>query len=93
MPKVMVTGVTDVCGRKEVLAEISEPGRPTIKPVIEEGEEAGPVRVLHIDIERGLVNVRIHGEMSTLALPSPSTPAPPPPAPPPHRPYRPPLRR
>jgi hypothetical protein len=80
MPKVIVTGLTDVCGRRQVLAEISEPGRPTIKPVLAEGEEAGLVQVLHIDVGRGVVNVRIHGEASTLALPSPSVSAALPPA-------------
>ena len=79
MPKVVVTGITDVCGRRQVLAEISEPGRPAIKPVLAEGEEAGLVRVLHIDVGRGLVSVRIHGEESTLALHSPSVHAAPPP--------------
>lgn len=79
MPKVIVTGLTDVCGRRQVLAEISEPGRPTIKPVLAEGEEAGLVQVLHIDVGRGLVNVRIHGEASTLALASGLAPAAPPP--------------
>ena len=79
MPKVVVTGITDVCGRRQVLAEISEPGRPAIKPVLAEGEEAGLVRVLHIDVRHGLVNVRIHGEESTLALHSPSVHAAPPP--------------
>ena len=78
VPKVMVTGVTDICGRRQVLAEVSEPGRPAIKPVLSEGEEAGPVQVLHIDVRRGLVNVRIHGEASTLTLPSASVPAAPP---------------
>ena len=47
MPKVVVTGMTDVCGRRQVLAEISEPGRPTIKPVLAEGEEAGLVRAAY----------------------------------------------
>jgi hypothetical protein len=79
MPKVIVTGLTDVCGRRQVLAEISQPGRPAIKPVLAEGEEAGLVRVLHIDVVRGLVNVRIHGEASTLTLASSSVPAAPPP--------------
>lgn len=78
MPQVIVTGMIDVCGRKRLLAEISEPGRPAIKQVLSEGEEAGPVQVLHIDVRRGLVNVRIHGEESTLALHSPSVPAAPP---------------
>jgi hypothetical protein len=73
-PKVIVTGVTDVCGRRQVLAEISEPGRPTIKAVLTEGEEAGLVQVLHIDVGRGLVKVRIQGEESKLALHSPSVP-------------------
>ena len=50
VPKVMVTGVTDICGRRQVLAEVSEPGRPAIKLVLAEGEEAGPVQVLHIDV-------------------------------------------
>ena len=75
MPQVIVTGMIDVCGRKRVLSEISEPGSPAIKQVLSEGEEAGPVQVLHIDVRRGLVNVRIHGEESTLALHSPSVPA------------------
>jgi hypothetical protein len=74
-PKVIVTGVTDVCGRRQVLAEISEPGRPTIKAVLTEGEEAGLVQVIHIDVGRGLVKVRIQGEESKLALHSPSVPA------------------
>ena len=79
VPKVMVTGVTDICGRRQVLAEVSEPGRPAIKLVLAEGEEAGPVQVLHIDVRCGLVNVRIQGEESTLALHSLSVPAAPPP--------------
>ena len=69
-PKVVVTGLTDVCGRKQALIEISEPGEPTIKPVLAEGEEAGLVQLLHIDVGRSLVNVRIHGQTSTLALSS-----------------------
>jgi hypothetical protein len=74
-PTVIVTGITDVCGWRQVLAEISEPGRPTIKPVLAEGEEAGPVRITHIDVARDLVSVRINGEESTLVLPSPAVPA------------------
>jgi hypothetical protein len=38
------------------------------------------VEVIHIDVGRGLVDVRIHGEQSTLALHSPSAPV----APTPH---------
>ena len=79
IPHMIVTGMIDVCGRKRVLAEISDPGRPAIKLVLAEGEEAGPVQVLHIDVRRGLVNVRIHGEESALALHSPSVSAAPPP--------------
>jgi hypothetical protein len=75
MPKVIVTGLTDVCGRRQVLAEISEPGQPTIEPVLAEGEEAGLVRVIHIDVARSLVSVRINGEESTLVLHSPAVPA------------------
>jgi len=37
MPKVIVTGLTDVCGRRQVLAEISEPGRPTLMAVLAGG--------------------------------------------------------
>jgi len=85
MPKMTITGITDICGRRQVLVEISEPGRPAIKPVMTEGEQVGVVKVLHIDVERGLVNVQVHGEASTLALSSFSAPAaspqPPPPMP------------
>jgi len=74
MPNVVVTGITDVGGRRRVLVEISDPGRPTIRPVLSEGEQAGLVEVLHIDVRRGLVDVRIHGEQSRLTLHSPSVP-------------------
>jgi hypothetical protein len=80
IPKVVITGKTDVCGRKRALVEITEPGRSLTKPVLSEGEQAGQVEVLHIDVSRGLVDVRIHGEQSTLALHSPSAPV----APTPH---------
>lgn len=72
MPKVVITGITDICGRRQVLAEISDPGRPAAKAVLAEGERVGLVEVLHIDVGRGLVDMRIHGEQSTLSLQSPS---------------------
>jgi hypothetical protein len=74
LPKVIITGITDVCGWRQVLVEISEPGQTVIRPVLSEGEQAAQVEVLHIDVSRCLVDVRIHGEQSTLALPSPSAP-------------------
>ena len=79
IPQVTITGTTDVCGRRQVLVEISEPGTPMLKSVVTEGERAGPLEVVQIDVKKSQVRVNIHGEeqLLTLRAPQPSMLAPP----------------
>jgi hypothetical protein len=71
LPQVFVTGMTDVCGSKQALVEITQPGKAPIKPVLMEGERVGPVEVVLIDIKQGQVKVKICGEESVLMLRAP----------------------
>jgi hypothetical protein len=66
LPKVVVTGITDVCGRREVLAEITEVGKPVMRPVLGEGETVAGVEVVSIDVEQGRVRFRVLGEESEM---------------------------
>ena len=81
-PKVTITGITDVCGRRQVLVEISEPGAPMLKSVLTEGERAGPLEVVQIDMKKGQVRANINGEENLLTLRAPQASVPTPPAPP-----------
>jgi hypothetical protein len=65
-----LTGITDICGHKQVLAEISEPGKPVLRPVLAEGEALGAVEILRIDVPQARVKIRINGEGSVLSLPA-----------------------
>jgi hypothetical protein len=67
-PKVVVTGITDVLGRRLALVEILELGKPLSKPLLAEGDVAGSVQVLQIDLDHNRVRVRIDGEDSDLFL-------------------------
>jgi hypothetical protein len=67
-PKVVVTGITDVCGRRLALVEILEPGKLLSKPLLAEGDRFGSVQVLQIDLGHDRVRVRIDGEDSDLLL-------------------------
>jgi hypothetical protein len=68
LPKVIVTGITDVCGRRQVLAEITEVGKPSVRPILAEGESFAGVEVMRIDVDKNRVWVRILGEESELKL-------------------------
>jgi len=83
LPKVVVTGITDVCGRRQALAEIAEVGKPVVRPVLGEGETAAGVEVVSIDVEQGRVRVRVLGEESEIALQAERPSVAPPPSPPP----------
>jgi hypothetical protein len=78
MPQVVITGITDVCGRRQALVEIAEPAKPLIKAVLAEGERVGPLEVVQIDIKQGQVKVNIGGEESVLRLRAPPSTVPPP---------------
>ena len=77
LPKIVITGITDICGHREVLAEISELGKPTLRPVLVEGQALGSVEVLQIYPKQARVKMRICGEESILSLRA-APPAPPP---------------
>jgi len=68
LPKIVVTGITDVCGRRQVLAEITEVGKPSVRPVLAEGESFAGVEVVWIDVDKNCVRVRVLGEESELKL-------------------------
>jgi hypothetical protein len=67
-PKVVVTGITDICGRRLALVEILELGKPLSKPLLAEGDSFGSVQILQIDLGHDRVRVRIDGEDSDLLL-------------------------
>jgi hypothetical protein len=78
MPQVFITGITDVCGRRQALVEMSEPGKPPIKAVLTEGERVGPLEVIQIDMKEGQVKVNIFGEEFVLMLRARPSTVPPP---------------
>src|SRR5438128_7887959 len=47
-PKVLLTGVTDLGGKKRALVEILEAGKPARKAVVAEGDTLNTMQVLHI---------------------------------------------
>ncbi len=65
---VRLTGVTNLGGKKRALLEIQEPGQPTRKPILTEGEVCDAVELLTIDIDRSAVTMRINGAESSLTL-------------------------
>jgi hypothetical protein len=68
LPKIVLTGITDVCGRKQALVEISETGRPSTRPVLTEGESFAGVKVEVIDVDEGRVKLSVQGEVLDLGL-------------------------
>ena len=77
-PQVFITGITDVCGRRQALIEMTAPGKPPTKAILAEGERVGPLEVVQIDIRQSQVKVNINGEEGVLMLRAPpSSPSPP----------------
>ena len=73
LPRIVMTGVTDVCGSPQVLMEIGDPGKPAIKPVLREGEGEpfSDVLILGIDVHRGEVRIRCRGQEQLLVFGAP----------------------
>jgi len=63
-----MTGLTDISGKKIVLLEVTPPGKQVQKHILEEGEAAGGVEVIEIDVEIGKAKVQVAGKESTLTL-------------------------
>jgi hypothetical protein len=68
VPKVQVTGLTNLGGKKRALLEITSPGKPERKPILAEGETVDEVTVLVIDVDRSRIEVKIGGVETSLTL-------------------------
>jgi hypothetical protein len=70
---VEVTGVLNMLSKKKVLLEIVPgPGKPPIKPTLEEGERVEMVEVLFIDVENSEVKINNGGVITNIALRTPT---------------------
>src|SRR5258706_13548893 len=56
-PNVAFTGVTDICGPRWALAELSEPGKPIVRAILSEGDKFGSVEIIAINVEQGRISV------------------------------------
>ena len=65
---VVLTGITDLGGKRRALLEISSPGQAVQKPVLSEGDSLGTIQVLKIDVPQGEVRLTIDGVESTLSF-------------------------
>jgi hypothetical protein len=76
--KVILTGITSLFGpaSKRCFLEITEqePGKPgTVnRPILREGEQAGSVEVVSIDLEKNLVHIRNSGQELDLKFEDPT---------------------
>ena len=69
---VEVTGVMNMLSKKMVLLEIVPgPGKPPLKPTLQEGERVEAVEVLFIDVENGEVKINNGGTITNIALKTP----------------------
>ncbi len=82
-PKPLLTGITSILGIKQALLEIDfppHPSQPAKKEycILAEGQQHGPIEVLHIDEQHATVEVNNSGTVSTLkfekATPQPAQP-------------------
>lgn len=79
---VELTGVTSILGSHRALFEITPaPGKPTVRPILKEGERVESVELVSIDITRGEVTIRNGTVLTNLPLKvakasSPTSPVP-----------------
>ena len=69
-PGFRVTGFTDVCGRNQVLLEISEQGKSVVRRVLAVGEHFMGLEVEAIDVVAAQARLRIHGDCIEVTLSS-----------------------
>ncbi|HEU0010311.1 MAG TPA: hypothetical protein VFT34_10900 [Verrucomicrobiae bacterium] len=70
---VEVAGVMNMLSKKKVLLEIVPgPGKPPLKPTLEEGERVEMVEVLFIDVENSEVKINNGGVITNIALRTPT---------------------
>lgn len=82
-PKVHLTGITTILKDKRALFKVEVPARPPDKAkqesyILTEGQKAGPIEVLEIDVKKAQVKVNNSGTITTLTFektgPSPAAP-------------------
>jgi hypothetical protein len=85
-PKITLTGITTILGKKQVLMKLQPPAKPPEQPkeqslILAEGERDGEIEVVSVDMQTGTVKLNDYGTPLTLNLEKdgaklPSTPAP-----------------
>ena len=73
-PSIRVAGFTDVCGRNQVLLEISEQGKPVVRRVLVAGEEFMGIEAEAINVVAMRARLRINGESSEVTFSGANTP-------------------
>jgi len=68
LPKILLTGVTDIGGKSRVFLEITEPSGALLKPILAEGERFGEIEILHIDVAKASVILQNRGVELILRL-------------------------
>jgi len=66
--EVLVTGLTDIGGKSQVLLEITEAGKPVRRPILCRGEVMDGIEVLQIEVTAGFVQLRVRGVETVLRL-------------------------
>jgi len=69
-----VAGFTDVCGRSQVLLEISEQGKPVVRRVLAVGEEFMGIETEAINVVAMRARLRINGESTEVTFSGADTP-------------------
>ena len=82
LPKVVLTGITTILGKKRALLKIQFPAKPAKPPkqvscILTEGQRDGPVEVLEINEKTSQVKVANSGTISLITFEK-ATPTPPP---------------
>ncbi|MGH7866584.1 MAG: hypothetical protein ACREP9_02875 [Candidatus Dormibacteraceae bacterium] len=82
-PKVHLTGITTILQDKRALFKVEFPAKPREKPkqesyILTEGQKAGPIEVLEINVKKAQVKVNNSGTVTTLTFekigPAPAPP-------------------
>lgn len=76
---IRVTGFTDVCGRSQVLLEISEQGKAVERAILAPGDRYLGVEVEWIDVKGMRALLSVNGKLGEVTLQEASTPPPIPP--------------
>lgn len=69
-PSIRVAGFTDVCGRSQVLLEISEQGKEVVRRVLSVGEQFLGIETEEINVVSMRARLRINGESTEVTLSS-----------------------